>query len=140
MLRKFLVILVSMLMLCSVCLAEVDIDVSSLTIEELLELRKMVSTELNMRLQVTDDVFYPYDYIVGEHIPAGGYLVTCVEVTGDYDYGTIAAWAEGESNWNCYVVEYPEAGDTYCIILEEGDTLRLNDGLYILQPYVLPSL
>ena len=133
-------LLASVLMLCSVCLAEVDIDVSSLTIEELLELRKLVSTEINMRLQVTEDVFYPYDYIVGEHIPAGSYIVTCVEVMGDYDYGTIAAWAEGESNWICYVVEYPEAGGTSFIILKEGDTLRLTNGLFTLQPYVLPSL
>lgn len=134
------IILAAILLFATPVLAE-GIDLSTMTIDELVVLRTRINAEINGRMSGSDNAFPPFDYKVGKHIPAGVYMITCAEIlNGEYE-GRAAAWAEGESNWNCHTILYFEsAGEFGLIELSEGDTLRFLDCYAIITPYILPTI
>lgn len=116
-------------------------DLSKMTIDELAALRSRINAEINSRIKGTDSVFPPFDYKIGKHIPAGIYLITCVEITEGETYGQVAIWAEGESNWSCHTVEYFYAPGTFALVeAAEGDTMRLYNISVTITPYTLPTI
>lgn len=138
--KKILAAFVVLTLLCFTHAYAEPLDVASMTLDELVELRRQVTAEINERLAGSDGVFYPFDYVVGKQIPAGRYLVTCVEILNGESYGTVAVWAEGQSNWNCHIIEYMRnSGRIVFIELVEGDTLRIADCTVTIQPYALPT-
>ena len=139
--RKLItLILAALLLLATSALAE-DIDLTPMTIDELAALRSRINAEINSRMKGTDAVFPPFDYQVGKHIPAGMYLITCIEITNGETYGQVAAWAEGESNWSCHTVEYFYAPGEFAIVeVAEGDTMRLYNVTVTITPFTLPTI
>ena len=132
------VLLVLVLLCCTTALAE-SFDPKQLSLDELVEMRKLITAEINERLAETDGMFFPADYTVGKHIPAGCYLVTCTEVLNDENYGRVAVWAAGKSNWDCHIVEDLKASEIILVDLVEGDTLRIRNSTITIMPYILPS-
>lgn len=133
-------ILAALLLLATSALAE-NIDLTQMTIDELAALRSRINAEINSRMKGSDAVFLPFEYKVGTHLPAGVYIVTCVELLNGESSGCIAAWAEGESNWSCHTVEYVrEPGDIVLIELAQGDTFSIDDCSVTLQPYIIPII
>ena len=118
-----------------------DLDFTQMTIDELVELRQLINAEINSRMKGSDSAFPPFDYKVGKHIPAGVYMITCMEFLSDMDGGRAAAWAEGESNWNCHTILYLDSvGEWGLIELSEGDTLRIIDCYVMITPFTLPTI
>lgn len=72
--KKFLYLLLIVLMLGSVALSEVY-DVTSLSDAELIELRHAIDSELNSRLPSMEKPFYGGLYTVGTDIAAGSYNI-----------------------------------------------------------------
>lgn len=139
--KKFLALFLAMMMLVITSALAEDLDLTQMTIDELAALRTRINAEINERMVGSDSAFPPYDYQVGKHIPAGMYMIKCVEILNGEDEGRAAAWAEGESNWNCHTICYFESvGEFGLIDLAEGDTLRIVDCYVTITPYTLPTL
>lgn len=71
-------------------LAYADVDVKSLSTEELIALRVSIAAELMDRGEMKSATVPAGEYIVGEDIPAGSYSITTNQilvtvVIGDYD-------------------------------------------------------
>lgn len=75
--KLFVLALVFVLMIPS-CLAEIDF--TSLSMDELMNLRKNVEDEIHARLGGSDAI-YVGDYLAGKDIKPGKYVITCTEET-----------------------------------------------------------
>lgn len=75
--KKFLCLLLVVLMLGSVALSEAY-DVTSLSDSELIELRHAIDSELNSRLPSMEKPIYGGIYTVGKDIAAGSYNIRFV--------------------------------------------------------------
>lgn len=137
--RLLLMLTAVMMLSCNIGIAE-SLGIQEKTLDELIEIRSLIDEEINERLTEKRGVFYPFDYSVGKHVPAGHYLYTCLEVTNGKSSGLVAVWAQGKNNGSCHILEWPEQGEVFFIELNEGDTLRISDCLVTLQPYILPSI
>ena len=139
--KQILAFTLAMLMLMAMPVLAESLDLTQMTIDELAALRTRINAEINGRMVGSDSAFPPYDYQVGKHIPAGMYMISCVEILNGEDEGRAAAWAAGESNWNCHTILYFESvGEFGLIDLAEGDTLRIVDCYVTITPYKLPTI
>lgn len=87
--KKFLGFLFAVLLLLPI-FASAEMDVKSLSTEELLALRVSIVDELMARGEMKSAKVPAGEYIVGEDIPAGSYSITTDQilvtiVIGDYD-------------------------------------------------------
>jgi len=87
--KKFLGFLFAVLLLLPI-FASAEVDVKSLSTEELLALRVSIVDELMARGEMKSAKVPAGEYIVGEDIPAGSYSITTDQilvtiVIGDYD-------------------------------------------------------
>lgn len=87
--KKFLGFFLAVLLLLPV-FASAEVDVKSLSTEELLALRVSIVDELMARGEMKSAKVPAGEYIVGEDIPAGSYSITTDQilvtiVIGDYD-------------------------------------------------------
>lgn len=138
--KQFLVLMCAVIFLLTPAFAE-NYNLDEKSIDELLELRRLINAEINERMVGSDEAFPPFDYTVGKHLPAGMYMITCVEFLKGESEGRAAAWAAGESNWNCHTILYLETIGKFGIIdLAEGDTLRIVDCMVTIKPYRLPTI
>lgn len=135
--KRFIsLILVALLLLATPVLAEA-VNVDSLSLNELVDLRRLVNSEINERLASSEGVFYPFDYVVGEHIPAGIYLVSVVEILDNY-HGYVSIKKNEEKTWNNIFVSY---SDNYVVIsVDVGDIVRLEGCTVTIRPYVIPTI
>ena len=87
--KKFLGFLFAVLLLLPI-FASAEVDVKSLSTEELLALRVSIVDELMARGEMKSANVPAGEYVVGEDIPAGSYSITTDQllvtiVVGDYD-------------------------------------------------------
>ena len=102
------------------------IDLSTMTLDELVELRKNVDTEIENRiaeLSATHTLIYPSIYVVGKDIKAGEYIFT----NNTDDYSQFNWWETEESykNKDKYQFECLYEGDIYRFVLQEGMVFEL---------------
>ena len=121
----FLLAFVLVLMNVSFALAE-SVDLASMTDDEILELLANVNAEIVSRGLPKSATLPQGSYIVGEDIPAGSYIYTCL--AEDNDWGNFTVYSErGDGSlleWE--IVSAPDEGeepDTFFLKLAENDKL-----------------
>lgn len=134
--RCFSILICILLLAMSCCYAETSNvpDISGLSIDELIELRNIIDSEIFKKNCAT--VLYAGDYIVGVDIPAGDYTVT----QNDPDVGaailiykTLEARNEYNSNrsendYRDYYERYNiDGGASKKITLFEGQMMEVQD-------------
>ena len=127
------------LALNSMAFAE-NVDIEAMPLDELLKLRSRITSEINVRLSMSEGVFYPYEYKIGEEIPAGWYHITCMEILNDMPNGRVDVWAEGENVFSDHFYEYIKVGRSVFVKVVDGYTLRIDDCTVTIRPYSLPEL
>lgn len=133
--RKLFSFVFALLLFATPVLAE-DYSLDEMTMDELVELRRLINVEISERLAETSAVFYPFDYVVGRDIPAGRYIITGESATRSYGY--IYHIPAGAADFSS--IEYLEVGAEYSIQLEEGDTLRIEDCTVTIRRFIVPSI
>lgn len=94
-LRKLIVII--LLMVAMICSAYAEVDLSSMTTDELKELYTQVSTELFGRGLSEGVRLYDGTYLIGTDIPVGRYLLMTNGYSESYDYAFVEGYnAEGD--------------------------------------------
>ena len=83
--KKFVVMLLACLMIASCACAD-EIDLSSLSFDELRELQTKISKELTSRPEWKEVPVPPGLYKVGEDIPAGDWCIKCGNAVNDSIY------------------------------------------------------
>lgn len=74
--RKLIAMLLMLtLCICGAAAAEVSIDLSAMSLDELVELHKLVDAEIDARIACEPSVFPAGVYIAGESIKAGDYTI-----------------------------------------------------------------
>ena len=122
--KKIISCFLLLCMLFTVTVSAEEIDLSNLSLEELVSLHAQVDELLAEKSKCKLDVIYQGYYVVGEDIKAGEYLLTRID---DFDEPfwiiTIYESKEDEENYN----------DLSTINLCEGDNAQLNlkDGMII---------
>lgn len=98
--RKALVFLLLVMILVSGTAAGADTDVSSLTDDQLLKIYRQIRAEAAVRgLTLTDSLTLGEGrYIVGQDIPPGVYLITCIS-TGAEDLSRSFGALGGCAGW-----------------------------------------
>lgn len=119
--KKLLVIILVLGMLLPLMgIAEVSVDVESMSYEELVALFERVQLAL-FGHSLTDGVQIPIGkYIVGKDIAAGGYVLG---YTGDASQIHVKIWTPDGTNFDMW--EILEAEESLKIHLREGATLEL---------------
>ena len=124
--RKALVFLLLVMILVSGTAAGADTDVSSLTDDQLLKIYRQIRAEAAVRgLTLTDSLTLGEGrYIVGQDIPPGVYLITCIS-TGAEDlsrsFGALGAALDGldSQSGTSYTDIYSSLGSAFAA-LDEG--------------------
>lgn len=122
--KKIISCFLLMCMLFTVTVSAEEIDLSNLSVEELISLHTQVDELLAEKSKCELDVIYQGYYVVGEDIKAGDYLLTRID---DFDEPfwiiTIYESKEDEENYN----------DLSTINLHKGDNAQLNlkDGMIV---------
>ena len=103
------------------------IDLSSLSLEDLLQLHNDVRTEINNRLYLQDNTLIGRaDYLVGRDIKPGTYLFTVVDSdkgkSGDIWNQIIIYDSDGEV---FYVENFSQVGSTKVFALSDGQELSI---------------
>ena len=134
--KKILVLVIILMLVISIsALAESTIDLSGLSIEELIGLKSSVNEELHNRIGSDDSEIYSGKYIVGKNINPGKYTITCTESVGgglSIDvYLLVEDKISYEGMLNPHI--YLNVGETGFIQLEEGTVLEISDGTGLIQ-------
>ena len=83
--KKFLSILIVLLMICAVAFAEINL--SSLSVDELIKLKTSIEKELIDRGAVKSANVPAGEYIIGTDIPAGSYSITTKQIMATIVFG-----------------------------------------------------
>ena len=75
---KLFTIVVILIMLTSTALAG-GIDLSILSLDELVGLRNNINVEIDIRTEDESAIIHPGDYVIGVDILPGSYLIKCVD-------------------------------------------------------------
>lgn len=119
--KKILCIALVLALAASVSIAE-SLDLSGMTMKELIELRSLVDVEIATRSEsgagspIGDGVYY-----CGETIKAGTYAITFVAEGDDYPYVKVY-----DANKKEKFASNPSVGMTIEFTLEDGDKLIIN--------------
>lgn len=123
--KRALVILLVMVIFCVPAFAE-DIDVDSMTLDELVILRNKVVMEIRERLSDTlIDNIYPGKYVVGIDIEEGIYLIT--GMTSDPSF-MMWLYEESDSKLKALFNKKIEKDDFYCLQLRNNMVLEVTSG------------
>lgn len=132
--KRFVSFALAALLLLSVAFAEIDL--SSLSFDQLAALRDQIMVEMMSRDEWQEVTVPAGTYQIGKHIPAGHWIIKPIE--GAYCYITIG----GSVDTNGKDIPYGAAGRYYIALKSEssrlydpGDPsfvdLELTDGMYI---------
>ena len=140
--KKLLSLLVSLFLLCSSALAEIDLSV--LTFDELAALRDQCQLEMMSRDQWQEVTVPQGLYEVGVHIPAGDWTIRCAD-TGRDNYllmECLIRWGEGRPGdryfwdygkkkgeveiYNPNNTDYSDQVQEFTITLEVGDFIYID--------------
>ena len=135
--KRFVALLLVALLLPVHCSFAEGVDIKGMSLDSLLTLLKLINDEIDCRLQERNnsDILYPYEYIIGTHIPEGMYLVTCSEVADGETLGFIGIKSDEKSKMH----EYIKLGETLFIDVKDGDILRIEDCTIRMVTHTLPS-
>lgn len=107
------------------CMAMAEIDLSGLSVDELIALRTQIMSELFSRGEIKEAKVPAGEYIVGEDIPAGAYTVTTssmmLMVAVDDGMSAIHTLMNGDSIGK--------------LVLEDGQKLQINGGAAVFSVY-----
>lgn len=103
-----------------------EIDLSSMTFDELLTLRAALNSEISMRLENESSNIYSGKYIVGEDIKAGTYVLFA-DMPSAYYVSIQISWPDKSHE---VVFEQIKINETYYLDLKEGCVLYL-DGIQL---------
>ena len=120
-----IVIFFALLAGCAYSCAE-DIDLKSMSFEELIDLDTRLKAELLTRPETEDVIFVPGEYLVGEDIEPGTYYVRYA--TGSANCGSIRVYADATEEKRIYSESsYEVRQDQYKITLESGNLVKIED-------------
>lgn len=126
--KKFIALALCAVMLGSLGLAE-EIDISGMSVDELLALRVRIDDQLAAMLPSDSSAIFRGVYIVGTDIAPGKYVFECTEVSVD-DYGQLEInESEDEDGYREEILDvniYP--GDKCYLDLTEGMLMEIEDG------------
>lgn len=129
--RKMICLFLTILLLTTgSALAELSIDLAALTIDELVELHRLLDAELDKRIACEPSVFPAGLYIGGESIKPGSYIIS----GNDTYYGiTVAVFSSVEIYKQAFA-EQNEALATFQSYLSDGDTafVHIDEGTVLL--------
>lgn len=125
--KRILSLTAALLLLCTAAVAQTaSLNVSTLSDDEVLQLYKQLNQELVSRGLEKTAVMPKGTYLVGEALPAGQYIYTCMAQGSDW--GNMTVYADGGKGdqlvWE--VLLAPEEGEqpeTVFLKLKEGDEL-----------------
>ena len=83
--KRVLILIVLLMLLCSTALSE-ELDLTIISLDELVTLRRGIDAEILDRIGSDSSSIYSGNYIVGEDISAGKYTIKCLELSG-HGYG-----------------------------------------------------
>lgn len=118
--KKVASLLLAVALLTTPIFAFAELDVASMSLDELVSLWKQIDKEISKRMadaQSTYTLIYPSVYVVGKDIKAGEYVFTN---TGD-EWSQINWWPTEEAHENeSYTFEVLYSGDIYRLVLTDG--------------------
>lgn len=127
--KKVISLLLALLFVCTAAYAEAP-DLSAMTLDELLELHKLLDTEIDARIGCEPDIMPAGVYVAGESIAAGGYVISANE---DHFGITVATFANVET-YEQAMAEQNEALIAFQNYLSKGDSafVQLEEGMVLL--------
>lgn len=126
--KKILSVILTLCLLPVIALAEVDL--SAMSVDELIALNKAVVMELMSRKDFKEVAVPAGTYKVGEDIPAGTYTV---KAEGDQYIALNVLDKNGNYTLKMYIVE--EDNPIGKLALEDGETVATMGGIVIFTPY-----
>lgn len=146
--RKMITLaLVSMLLICGTAHAEISIDLTTMALDELVELHKFLDAEIDARIGCEPSMIAGGVYTAGETIKAGAYVITCSAAYAEEGM-VIQVYASHEQYEKCRSVinqykddyqlfsEYIQPGQAVTISLADGMVLVIDGGVGIAESYV----
>lgn len=131
--RKFIVVIsILALLFCLISAAAEEIDLESMTTDELVELQIKVQDELYKRDRFMNCFLNPGEYVVGEDFEAGDYSIHCVEAFRTSGCKIDAIDSETKEQVIHYMSIKPDG--LYRAKLKNGVILRMLDGVIELLP------
>nr|DAF83094.1 MAG TPA: hypothetical protein [Caudoviricetes sp.] len=127
--KKFLSVILTLCLLLPV-IALAEIDLSEMSVDELIALNKAVVMELMSRKDFKEVAVPAGEYKVGEDIPAGTYTV---KAEGDQYIALNVLDKNGNYTLKMYSVE--EDNPIGKLALEDGETVATMGGIVIFTPY-----
>ena len=123
-------LLVSLLAFCTVAAAAEGIDVTSMSLDELVALHKSIDAELSSRIGCEPDEIPAGLYIGGESIKAGRYSI----FTDDEHNGITVAAFENKETYDKALAEHNEAVVPFQNYVSHGDSafVKVKDGQFLL--------
>ncbi len=135
-------IFVALLLVANIGYADVGIDLSAMTLEELTTLRDEINALIKANVEDNNAMIYVGDFLVGKDIRAGSYIITCTKeeenasdgmIIAIYDSGDTYEMNKSKSVYydfrdNANVFIGIDLGETTIINLEEGQHLIIRWG------------
>lgn len=127
--KKVLAFLLVCILFVTPVFAE-GMDLSSMSVEELIQLHNQIDEILADKFKCELDVIYPGTYVVGRDIKEGRYLLNCLR-TGSVNYWIITFYENEEEfkNRNSLTKENLQIGDQVQINLSDGMVIKIGEGL-----------
>ena len=130
--RKIILVFLVLIMIPVIAISE-QINISALSIEELIRLRNEIDNRINEILYNENDILYSGTYIVGKDIEPGAYLFTLIKSSKKGSGLLVFTSYEGYKNYDYYnqeelLISYEEGS------LDEGEIihLRFSDGEFLI--------
>lgn len=139
--RKLIILaLVSLLLICGTASAEINIDLSNLSLDELVELHKLLDAEIDERFGGEPSMIAGGVYTAGETIKAGAYVITCTAAYAEEGmviqvYASHAQYEECRSVISQYKDDYQlfaghiQPGQSVTVSLASGMVLVIDSGV-----------
>lgn len=115
-----------------------EMDISSLTLDELIELQGKITSRINEALSASSDVIYMGEYVGGVDIKPGRYLVTGLEEKFQFGMCLYADTSAMDSD-DYLINKGLFGGETYDLEIEEGMVLEVYRGSAIVTSHAKPS-
>ena len=133
--RKMITLaIVSLLLICGTAHAEISIDLTTMSLDELVELHKLLDAEIDARIGGEPSMIAGGVYTAGETIKAGVYVITGATAYAEEGM-TIQVYASHEQYQKCRAV-YASYKDEYRLLEEhilpgQTVTISLADGMVL---------
>ncbi len=136
--RIFTFVLSLLVFLCAASAVAEEIDISSLTLDELVELQGKITSRVNDLLGAPSDVMYMGKYVGGVDIKAGRYWLTAL-VSESYFDMYLYEDASAMDDYNPSINQILHDGDICEIEIKDGMILLVSKGSAMITPRTKPS-